>query len=228
MRGAYLEGTGSIVFDHVARVAYACLSSRTHRAPLEELCDELGYAPCAFAAAVGRGPVYHTNVLLAVGTAHVVVAAESVASHDRERVMAALAASGRHIERSTRRRWRVSPATCSSCVRATAAVSWRCPKRAAAAFGPAALERCAPRGAVVAAPIPTIETLGGGSVRCMLAEVFLPRELSRRPQSALQVVEELDRAPQVRHDDRAADDEADAHGLDHFLAVLPALRDSTR
>jgi hypothetical protein len=175
--GGYLEGTGSIVFDHVARVAYACLSPRTHRAPLDELCEELGYAPCAFAAADAAGaPIYHTNVLLAVGTGFVVVAAASIAPHDRERVMAALAASGRHIEA-------IDAAQMASFAgnvlelrsrdgRAVLALS----ERAAAALGPAALGRLQRHvGAVVAAPIPTIETLGGGSVRCMLAEVFLPR-----------------------------------------------------
>ena len=177
MRGASLEGTGSIVFDHVARVAYACLSSRTHRAPLDELCEELGYAPCAFAAADAAGvPIYHTNVLLAVGTGFVVVAADSIAPHDRERVMAALAASGRHVEA-------IDTAQMASFAgnvlelrtrdgRSVLALS----ERAAAAFGPAALERLQRHvDAVVAAPIPTIETLGGGSARCMLAEVFLPR-----------------------------------------------------
>ena len=65
----FLEGTGSIVFDHARRIAYACLSPRTHQEPLAELCDELGYEACTFTATDAAGvPIYHTNE---IGRAHV-------------------------------------------------------------------------------------------------------------------------------------------------------------
>ncbi len=96
LHGRFLEGTGSIVFDHARRIAYACLSPRTHPEPLAELCDELGYEPCTFTATDAAGvPIYHTNVMLAVGSRCCVVAASAIDARDRERVLSSLAASGR-------------------------------------------------------------------------------------------------------------------------------------
>jgi hypothetical protein len=174
--GRFLEGTGSIVFDHVRRIAYACLSPRTHLEPLAELCDELGYEPCTFAATDAAGvPIYHTNVMLAVGARCCVVAADAIDRHDRERVLSSLAGSGRHVETISAAQM---AGFAGNVLELRAADSGRVLAMSAtarASFGPAAIERLASTvDRIVAAPIPTIETLGGGSVRCMLAEVFLP------------------------------------------------------
>lgn len=176
-QGRFLEGTGSVVFDHVQRIAYAALSPRTDPAPLHELCDELGYAPCAFAAADASGAaIYHTNVMLAIGRAFVVVVAEAIAPAHRDGVLRLLRESGRdviEIDLAAMQRYAGNVLE----VRAGDGAGVLAMSQAAAdALGPAVLERLRRAvGRIVAAPIPTIETLGGGSVRCMLAEVFLPR-----------------------------------------------------
>ena len=176
--GRFLEGTGSIVFDHVARVAYACLSPRTHREPLTELCAELGYTPCTFAAVDAAGvPVYHTNVLLAIGTRQAVIAAEAIEGADRARVLGGLRDSGRALEtidavQVTRFAGNVLELRATDGARVLVLSA-----AAAEAFGPAALDRMRGRtDRIVVTAVPTIEALGGGSVRCMLAEVFLPRQ----------------------------------------------------
>ncbi len=171
-----LEGTGSIVFDHVQRIAYACLSPRTHPEPLAELCAELGYAPCTFAAADGAGvPIYHTNVMLAVGTRSCVVAVEAIDVRDRERVLASLTASGRHVEMIDAAQMAGFAGNVLELRAADAASVLAMSATAHHSLGPAAIERLAATvNRIVATPIPTIEMLGGGSVRCMLAEVFLP------------------------------------------------------
>ncbi|RPI17401.1 MAG: amidinotransferase [Lysobacterales bacterium] len=177
LEGRCLEGTGSVVFDHVARIAYACLSPRTDAVVLQELCGELGYESCAFHACdAGGAPIYHTNVLLAVGRRHVVVCAEAVAERERQALLERLAQGGRHVERITRAQVAAFAgntlelgARNGGGVLAVSARAWE-------AFGPAARERLAGLvDRVVAAPVHTIEDVGGGSVRCMLAEVFLPR-----------------------------------------------------
>jgi hypothetical protein len=175
--GRFLEGTGSIVFDHVARVAYACLSPRTHREPLDELCAELGYTACTFAAVDTAGvPIYHTNVLLAIGTQQAVIAAEAIDAADRARVLAGLGRTGRAlvpIEAAQMARYagNVLELRADDGARVLALSA-----AAADAFGPAALARLQQHvDRIVVTPVPTIEALGGGSVRCMLAEVFLPR-----------------------------------------------------
>lgn len=175
--GRCLEGTGSVVFDHAARVAYTCRSPRSDVAVLQELCEEIGYQPFAFDAAGPDGtPVYHTNVMLSIGVDFALVAAEAVERRDRGTLLERLAATGRRV-------LTIDSAQMSGFSgnllelrgrdgRSVLAIS----ARGLAGLDPgqrAALAGCVD--AIVAVPVPTIEETGGGSVRCMLAEVFLPR-----------------------------------------------------
>jgi hypothetical protein len=175
--GQYLEGTGSVVFDHVGRVAYAALSPRTHLAPLQELCAELGYEPCVFAAADAAGAaIYHTNVMLAVGSRFAVVAAECIEAARRGDVLQRLRASGRDVLEIDAAAMAAFAGNVLELRSGTGERVLAMSQSAATAFGAAGLARLRHSvDRVVAAPVPTIETLGGGSVRCMLAEVFLPR-----------------------------------------------------
>ena len=176
LRGQFLEGTGSVVFDHVTRTAYACRSPRTHTAVLEDLCAELGYEPFAFDAADATGaPVYHTNVMLSIGTGHALVCAAAVPVQQREALLEHLSASGRRV-------LTVDPAQMAAFAGNVLELRGAGDRRVLAGSR-RALESLAPwqRDALaacvdrwVAVPVPTIETLGGGSVRCMLAEIFLP------------------------------------------------------
>jgi hypothetical protein len=173
--GLYLEGTGSVVLDRAGRVAYACLSPRTHVDALGELARSLSYEVVPFTAvdAAGR-PIYHTNVMLSIGTRFAALCTAAIAdAGERRNVVARLEASGREIIDLTRAelesfacnmlelRGRSGPIVALS----AAAL------RSLAAPTLAALERHA---RLVTADIATIERVGGGSVRCMLAEVALP------------------------------------------------------
>ena len=177
LAGRFLEGTGSVVFDHEAKVAYACLSPRTDRSVLEELCDELGYEPFTFDATGADGvAVYHTNVLLSIGRRNVIVCAESVPATQREALLASLGAGGRRVLEVSR--GQMAGFACNSLEleasdgAAVLAVS----ARAHDSLGPRALDALRESvQRIVSVPVPTIEQRGGGSVRCMLAEVFLPR-----------------------------------------------------
>ncbi|HEU5443026.1 MAG TPA: arginine deiminase-related protein [Steroidobacteraceae bacterium] len=178
--GRYLEGTGSLVLDHSERTAYACLSPRTHPEVVEEWARELGYEPIVFGA-VDRGgvPLYHTNVLMCVGEKAVIIGTEAIVPADRGRVIERLRATGREvieighaeIERFAGNMlelgtWDEALGDYRLFVMSETA------KRALAAESLARLSACTDE--VLAVPVPTIERLGGGSVRCMLAEVFLP------------------------------------------------------
>ena len=177
LHGRFLEGTGSVVFDHPGRVAYACLSPRTDARVLDELCAELGYEAVTFAATDDEGvPVYHTNVVLSIGTAFAVVCAASVLPAQRSALLERLASGGRRVGTIDRRQMGSYAGNVLE-LRATDGARVLAASQCAMASLPedargtldASLER------VVAAPMPTIERFGGGSVRCMLAEVFLPR-----------------------------------------------------
>jgi hypothetical protein len=176
--GMFLEGTGSLVLDHRERVAYACASQRTHPALVAEWARELRYEPVIFEAADRSGvPLYHTNVLMCIGERFAVVGAEAIAAADRERVLGRLRASGREtleigqeeiaqfagnmLELGT---WDEALGDSRVLVMSEAARRALDPEQYRRLSGST--------DAVLAVPIPTIERLGGGSVRCMLAEVF--------------------------------------------------------
>jgi len=179
--GRFLEGTGSLVLDHVSRVAYACVSPRTDAGVIEEWCREMGYEACVFTA-VDRGgvPLYHTNVMLCIGERVVVVGSESIVAGDRGRVLERLRASGgREIVEIGHE------AVAGFAGNMLELASWdealgdfRVLVMSAAARHVLSEDQFARISActdtVLAVPVPTIERLGGGSVRCMLAEVFLP------------------------------------------------------
>ena len=176
--GKYLEGTGSLVLDHVQRVAYACASPRTHPDVVADWAQELGYEPVVFAAANRAGvPLYHTNVLMCIGARAVIVGSEAIASADRERVLERLRASDRELievghgeveqfagnmlELSS---WDEALGDCRVLVMS---------ERARRALKPELFRQLSGcTDAVLAVPVPTIERLGGGSVRCMMADVF--------------------------------------------------------
>ncbi|MDE2137579.1 MAG: amidinotransferase [Gammaproteobacteria bacterium] len=176
--GMFLEGTGSLVLDHAQRVAYACASPRTHPALVAEWAQELDYEPVVFQAADAAGvPLYHTNVLMWIGERVALVGTAAIAAADRERVLGRLRASGREVleigqgeiaqfagnmlELGT---WDEALGDSRVLVMSETA------RRSLTADSYARLSGCTD--AVLAVPIPTIERLGGGSVRCMLAEVF--------------------------------------------------------
>lgn len=175
-RGHYLEGTGSLVFDHAQGLTYAALSSRTHPQALAELRRLTGFETLAFRTADEQGvPLYHTNVMLSVGQHFAVICAAAIPDvTERREVLERLAADGREvieIDLAQMRGFAANILELQSAVGAVIAMS----AAARAAFRPEQLAALARHGQLVAVPVPTIEQVGGGSVRCMLAEIFLPR-----------------------------------------------------
>jgi hypothetical protein len=177
LAGRFLEGTGSVVFDHAAKVAYACLSPRTDRAVLEELCEELEYEPFAFDATGTDGvAVYHTNVLLSIGRRNVIVCAESVPATQRAALLERLRASGRSVLEVSHGQMTAFACNVLELEASDGAAVLAMSARAHDSLGRRALDELRESvQRIVSVPIPTIEQRGGGSVRCMLAEVFLPR-----------------------------------------------------
>ena len=174
-RGEYLEGTGSVVLDRVGRVAYACLSPRTHVAALKEFARVLRYEIVPFNAVDTAGrAIYHTNVVLSVGTGFAALCTAAIAdAEERRNVVARLEASGHEVIDLSKAE--LEGFACnllelkgsSGPVIALSAAALR----GLAPTTRGALER---HGRLATADVGTIERLGGGSVRCMLAEVALP------------------------------------------------------
>ena len=180
LQGRCLEGTGSLVLDHLHRVAYACVSPRTHPVVVEEWSRALGYEVVVFSAADRAGAaIYHTNVLMCIGERFVVVGTEAIAPADRARVLGRLKDSGREIIELDHTgiehfagnmlelaSWDEALGDCRVLAMSAAA------RESLPSETFARLSACTD--AILAVPIPIIEKLSGGSVRCMLAEIFLP------------------------------------------------------
>jgi hypothetical protein len=176
-RGEFLEGTGSLVLDRASRTAYACRSPRTTAAALAEFSTALGYRVVAFDALGPDGrPAYHTNVMMALGEGFAVLCAAAIPGPaQREAVLGELARAGLEaIEIDVDEMTGFAGNLLALRTRAGDPVI-AMSDAALAALSPDRRRRLERHGALVTAPIPTIERLGGGSVRCMLAEVFLPR-----------------------------------------------------
>ncbi|GAA1308933.1 arginine deiminase-related protein [Brachybacterium tyrofermentans] len=177
--GRFLEGTGAMVLDHLAHVAYACRSRRLDDGLFAEVCTDLGYDPVLFDATDARGvPVYHTNVLMSVGTEVALVGTGMIRDHaQRGMVLDRLRASGRKIVELTESQVQGFLGNCLEVTgHAGTADEERLlvmSTRAAGHLSPAQRDRIELSCRILAVPVPTIEA-AGGSVRCMIAGIHLP------------------------------------------------------
>ncbi|MGB5258483.1 MAG: arginine deiminase-related protein [Woeseiaceae bacterium] len=175
--GHYLEGTGSMVLDRANRVAYACLSSRTHLDPLGDFAQRMNYRVVAFDAVDRDGvPVYHTNVLMNVGERLAVICDEAIGQDDqREAVLRQLRDTGHdviHLDFSQMEAFAGNMMELRNTSGERVVVM---SSRAHESLKDEQRKILEANGRVVCAPVDVIEDSAGGSVRCMLAEVHLPK-----------------------------------------------------
>lgn len=168
-RGAFLEGTGVMVLDHVHRLAYACRSKRLAPSLLEQFCRDTGYTPVLFDATDNTGmPVYHTNVMMSVGSRIALIGSSMIRDlGQRERVLAMLRDSGRTVvELSEQQIGRFA----GNCLELSGGQGQHLLLSATAAGSLTVDQRQVLQEHVnlLRADVSTIE-LAGGSVRCMIA-----------------------------------------------------------
>ena len=171
--GLFLEGTGAMVLDHIGRVAYVARSHRADPLILERFCTHNGFEPMVFDAADDRGAsIYHTNVLMCVGTDFALVCLDAITDERRRAEVAGrLTETGRHVIDLSQQQLLDFAGNAFELTGADGrllAMSSRA-HRALRADQIDVIERSA---TIVAVDIPTIE-LAGGSVRCMLAGMHL-------------------------------------------------------
>ncbi len=171
----FLEGTGSLVLDRFNRIAYACTSDRTDADLARRWAEVMQYEMVLFEATDEEGtPVYHTNVIMAMGTYHAVICLESVAVADRPRVREALTRSGRPIIDISFEQVKRFAGNMLEVLDGEQRPRWVMSSQAYHALGEVQREVLSERQTIVHAPIEAIEQLGGGSARCMIAEIYLP------------------------------------------------------
>ena len=181
--GHFLEGTGSMVLDRCNRIAYACISSRTHLDPLGDFAQRMGYEVVAFEAVDSNGvPIYHTNVLMNVGEALAVICDEAIPRADqRKAVLARLGETGHEVVSLS---YAQLDAFAGNMLELRSDRGERVLAMSRQALDSLDEEQRAvleANGRIVSAPIDNIESSAGGSVRCMLAEVHLPKEEVNEP-----------------------------------------------
>ena len=176
LAGKYLEGTGSLVLDHGNKLAYAALSTRTHGETLERYEKLSGYQGIPFKAYGPEGePIYHTNVIMCLGPDFVILGADTIDAGDRGRILDLLKKTGKTVLKLTNQQVYQHFAGNMLCLAFTSGQRLLVMSNAANSSLTAAQRKqieldfgCR----ILSSAIPTIERLGGGSARCMLAEVF--------------------------------------------------------
>ena len=176
----FLEGTGSIVLDRINRKAYAALSDRTDARALEHFCDQLDFEPVAFQALQTvdnqRLPIYHTNVMMSIGSGYAVVCLDCIDSDDeRKQVVDAIAQDGLELIAITEEQVNQFAGNMLELTGDEGPVL----VMSASAYQslvPGQIEKLQQHTTLLHAPLPTIETCGGGSARCMIAEIHLPKQ----------------------------------------------------
>lgn len=169
-----LEGTGSLVLDRTGRVAYACRSPRTSPALLARFGRSLGYECVPFHAVDPAGRAfYHTNVMMSVGTHLAVVCLEAIVDPDeRALVERRLRAGGRELVAITQAQTANFAGNLLELRSRGGRPLFVLSSRARAALRPEQSAQLARHGTLVDSDLTTIELCGGGSARCMIAEVF--------------------------------------------------------
>lgn len=172
----FLEGTGSIIFDHPNKLAYACLSPRTDADLLEELCQAIGYRKVVFHSTDAEDrAVYHTNVMMALGETFVVICLDSVRDADERRTLEAwFGETGKEIIAISLPQMNAFAGNMLQVRNADGETILVMSETAYHALSSEQVSTLNKHTRLLYANLNTIETYGGGSARCMMAEVFLP------------------------------------------------------
>lgn len=174
----YLEGTGSVVFDHAHRIAYACRSPRTNEALLKQLCDHLKYSAMLFDAVdEQRQPIYHTNVMMWVGNGVAGLCLESIASEaDQDLVISLLHEHQKKIVALSYAQMRAFAGNMFEVMSTQGDPYLLMSRQAYESLVPGQLHELSKHAEPLVVDIPTIERFGGGSIRCMVAGIYLPKQ----------------------------------------------------
>lgn len=169
-----LEGTGSLVLDRVNKIAYASLSLRTDKEVLQKFIDKMGYTSILFHSHDSKGqPIYHTNVVMSIGTEFAVISAESIINPgEKEAVLSSLKKTGKEIINISAHQMTRMAANILEVRAKDGAIKIIMSQTAYDAFTPRQLQELEQYGDLVIVDIEHIEKIGGGSARCMLAEIF--------------------------------------------------------
>lgn len=171
----YLEGTGSIVLDRDKRKAYACISPRTDKGLFYEYCQQMSYSPVLFHAQDKKGgAIYHTNVMMCVADRYVVICLESIKDEkERKNVVEEITGSEKEIVEITLEQMSHFAGNMLQVNNSEGEKFLVMSTQAFNSLSDGQVKKLTAFNEIIHSPLNTIETNGGGSARCMMAEVHL-------------------------------------------------------
>lgn len=175
-KGIYLEGTGSMVLDRESKLTYACISPRTDAGVLEEFCKIARYKSVSFTALDEKGnEIYHTNVMMCVADKYVVICLESITNTtEKNKVIKAIQESNKTLIEITFDQMNHFAGNMLQVKNATGERFLVMSTQAYHSLSVNQKHALSQFNEIIHSELTTIETNGGGSARCMMAEVFLP------------------------------------------------------
>jgi hypothetical protein len=178
--GVFLEGTGSLILDRVNRKAYCALSPRANEDLFIEFCEDFEYTPIIFTANQTvegkRKPIYHTNVMMCLGETFAVICLSSIDDKkERKNVITSLKEDGKIIIDITETQVNQFAGNMLQIKGANNTSYLVMSQSAYNALTTEQIKILERHASLLSSNLNTIETCGGGSARCMMAEVFLPK-----------------------------------------------------
>jgi hypothetical protein len=176
--GCYLEGTGSLVLDHVNKIAYVSLSNRSNPKVIQRFADDFSYEPVIFTSIGSNSQsIYHTNVMMCIGTAFAMVGLDMIPNKaERQEVRARLEKTGKEIVELSADQIANFAGNTIELQNKSGEKLLVLSSRGARALTKEQRKTLAGYARLLALELPTIE-LGGGSARCMIATIHLPPQL---------------------------------------------------
>src|SRR5215216_2296830 len=176
--GCCLEGTGSLVFDHLNKIAYVSLSNRSNPKVIKRFVDDFSYEPVTFTSVSSNGqPIYHTNVMMCIGTDFAMVGLKMIPSEaERQEVRARLEKTAKEIVELSADQIANFAGNTIELHNKHGEKLLVLSTRAARVLTEGQQEILSRYTRLVSLELPTIE-LGGGSARCMIATIHLPPRL---------------------------------------------------
>jgi hypothetical protein len=178
--GFFLEGTGSLLLDRVNRKAYCSLSARADEELMIEFCEDFEYTPVIFISyqtvEEKRLPIYHTNVMMALGENYAVICIDCIDDKkEAKNVLKHLKEDGKEVITITEAQVKSFAGNMMQVTNYKGERILVMSDQAYKSLTASQIAKLEKYNEIIHPSISTIETLGGGSVRCMMAEVFLPR-----------------------------------------------------
>jgi hypothetical protein len=173
--GKFLEGTGSMVLDHQNKIAYGCLSERLDKEAFTHWCDKMQFKPISFKAVDDKAqPIYHTNVMMCMGDQFVVICLDSIPNEkEKQMLLDSFEQKNKEVITISQNQLNHFAGNMLQVFDMNEKPHLIMSEQAYTSLQPPQVKSLEKYNPILPISIPTIEALGGGSARCMMAEIYL-------------------------------------------------------